>query len=84
MASSSPTRTPGISPPSWSMAPTWPAVTADAGLRPKSRTSPRSAPSNPRTMEMIVVLPAPLGPRRATVSPRRTVRLRLSTAGTEP
>jgi hypothetical protein len=33
---------------------------------------------------MAVVLPAPLGPSRATVWPRPTGRLRLSTACTDP
>ncbi len=33
---------------------------------------------------MVVVLPAPLGPSRASVSPRATTRSRASTASTEP
>ena len=38
-------------------------------------TWPRSAPSRLETALRKVVLPAPLAPRRATISPRLTVRL---------
>src|ERR1700690_3658427 len=36
------------------------------------------------SMSMVVVLPAPLGPRRATVAPRCKVRSRPRTACTSP
>src|SRR6476469_4505044 len=35
-------------------------------------------------MSIVVVLPAPFGPRKATISPERIVRSRPSTAVTEP
>ena len=35
-------------------------------------------------MSMVVVLPAPFGPRKATISPGSTVRSRPSTAVTAP
>src|SRR3954466_11959839 len=38
----------------------------------------------PRTIRSVVVLPAPLGPRKPVTEPGSTVKLRLSTARTVP
>ena len=51
---------------------------------PRSHRSPLSQLSKPAMMFRSVVLPHPLGPRRATISPRRTVRLQSRTARTVP
>ena len=69
IASSSTIWTPGIMPPSWSIAPTLAWATADPGFEPKTSMLPASGTDSPRSMEMVVVLPAPLGPSSATVSP---------------
>ncbi len=71
-------------PPDWRTAEIRPAATDSCGAAPKTRTVPRSGRVNPRSMSRVVVLPAPLGPRKATISPGRTVRERPSTAATEP
>src|SRR5215475_11834149 len=44
------------------------------------RTVPESGRRNPRSTDRSVVFPAPLGPMRPTVSPRRTSRLTPSRA----
>src|SRR6478672_7714188 len=51
---------------------------------PKTDTSPAVGVDRPRTMSMVEVLPAPLGPRKATTSPGRTVRSMPRTASTVP
>ncbi len=51
------------------IAPTAPSATASEGERPNSVTLPSSGASRPRSMSIVVDLPAPLGPSRATVSP---------------
>src|SRR5918999_1673112 len=57
-----------------------------AALRPRGSrwptisTVPPSGSTTPRHISRVVVLPAPLGPSRATRSPRRTVRSTPSTA----
>src|SRR3990170_8712173 len=48
--------------------------------RPSTTTSPPSRPSSPQIIEIVVVLPAPLGPSRPYVSPAATEKLTPSTA----
>ncbi len=80
-----PTRTPGIMPPSWSIAPTLACAIGRSRLGSRRARCGRSrAPTRPRSIEIVVVLPAPLGPSRAIVSPWPTRRLMLSTASTAP
>ena len=74
----------GRSPPVCMTAVTRPRSTARRGLIPKVLTSPLVGPLSPRIMSIVVVLPAPLGPRRATTSPGRMVRSMPSTAVTSP
>ena len=69
-------------PPSWSIAPTLACAAGDPGAAPNTSMRPASGAESPSSMEIVVVLPAPLGPSRASVWPRSTVRLRLSTAST--
>ena len=45
---------------------------------------PLVADSSPQSMRKVVVLPAPLGPRRPKISPRRTSKLTWSTATKSP
>ena len=52
-----------------SIPPTRPACTASAGLMPNRLMVPASGRLSPRIMSMVVVLPAPFGPSRATTSP---------------
>src|ERR1700761_1479589 len=82
----SPTGTAGGMPPAWSMTPTrGPSLTASlTGARPSTRTGPPSALRYPSQTSMVVVLPAPFGPRIAVTSPRRAVRLSPSTAVAGP
>src|SRR5438270_11373547 len=47
---------------------------------PPTRTVPEVGASRPQTILIVVVLPAPLGPRKANSSPPRTSRSRSSTA----
>src|SRR4029078_1302297 len=54
------------------------------GSRPSTRTSPVVGLDRPSTMSMVVVLPAPLGPRNATISPCWSSRSMPRTAGTSP
>ena len=77
---SSRTVTSGISPPDCSMAPTWPVLTAWYGSVPNILIFPDVGLRRARSMSREVDLPAPFGPRRATVSPRRSSRLSPSTA----
>ena len=63
---------------------TSPRSTAWRGLIPKTLASPLVGRLSPRIMSIVVVLPAPLGPRRATTSPGRMVRSIPSTAVTSP
>ena len=73
-----------MSAPVCSMPPTTPAATASAGDIPKSETWPESGRVRPSTMSIVVVLPAPFGPRSATVSPGAMVRSMARTAWTAP
>ena len=73
-----------MSPPVWSMAPTAPASTAAWGSMPNRVTRPASGGSRPSIMSIVVVLPAPFGPRRATVSPGAMRRSTPRTARTGP
>ena len=74
----------GRSPPVCMTAVTRPLSTAWRGVIPKVRTSPLVGRLSPRIMSMVVVLPAPLGPRKATTSPGRMVRSIPSTAVRSP
>ena len=64
------------------------AVTERAGLAawwtPACKAEPEVGASRQESMEMAVVLPAPLGPRKPNISPRRTVKVRPLTASTLP
>ncbi|OIQ77152.1 hypothetical protein GALL_411570 [mine drainage metagenome] len=71
-------------PPVWRTAETLPAAMASRGARPKTRTVPLSGRANPSSMSIVVVLPAPFGPRNARTSPASTWRSSPSTARTEP
>jgi len=51
---------------------------------PKTEIAPLSGRSNPVTMRSVVVLPAPLGPRKPSTSPRSTVNETPSTARLAP
>ncbi len=82
--SSSATRTPGISPESCIIAAIRPAATASRGVRPQTRTSPRSGVVSPSSMPTVVDLPAPFGPSSATTEPGGTVRSMPRTASTVP
>src|SRR5665213_1865431 len=66
------------------MAPIIPAFTACAGVRPNSETVPESGLASPMSRSMVVVLPAPFGPSRATVVPRAVRGLDLELARTAP
>ena len=67
-----------------SIPPTAPAATARAGDMPNSETRPESGRVRPSTMSMVVDLPAPFGPRSATVSPGAIIRSTERTARTVP
>ena len=47
---------------------------------PSTRTVPLVGGKMPSSMRMVVVLPAPFGPRKPTISPGATSRLTPSTA----
>src|SRR5262249_33104117 len=51
---------------------------------PRTSTSPEVGSSKPSRISIVVVLPAPLGPRRPKHSPVRTSRSRPLTASTGP
>ena len=52
-------------------APTIPRRMVSRGSNPQTRSVPEVEPVNPSAMSKMVVFPAPLGPRKATVSPVR-------------
>ncbi len=54
------------------------------GSRPSTRTVPVWGVRKPSQVSIVVVLPAPLGPRIAVTVPGSTVRVSPSTAVTEP
>src|SRR5207253_1633955 len=60
--------------------PTRRRASRSSGSPPKRRASPASGSSSRSASCMAVVFPAPLGPSSATISPRRTEKLRSSTA----
>ena len=70
--------------PVWSIAPTSPASTAARGVDPNTDTVPPSGSSSPSSMSIVVDLPAPFGPRSATVSPRPIAKSIPRTARTSP
>src|SRR5436190_13165830 len=51
---------------------------------PSTLTSPESGSRSPSRTSTVVVLPAPLGPRRPKIVPRRTSKLTPSTARVSP
>jgi hypothetical protein len=51
---------------------------------PNTRASPEVGITSPISMEMVVVLPAPLPPSRAVMEPSPSVKLMPSTAVTSP
>ena len=65
--------TAGGMPPDCSMTPTLgrSALASLAGSSPSTRTVPPSAFRYPSQISMVVVLPAPFGPRMAVTSPRQ-------------
>ena len=58
-----------MSEPVWSIAPIRPEATASRGAMPNTCAEPSSGASSPSVMSIVVDLPAPFGPSRATVSP---------------
>ena len=71
-------------PPVCMTAETSPRAMAWRGWRPRTSTEPVVGCDRPRTMSMVVVLPAPLGPRKATISPGSSERSMPRTAWTGP
>src|SRR5258708_18175124 len=53
-------------------------------LQPATVTCPDEAVVNPAIMRMVVVFPAPLGPRKPTISPLSTENVRSWTMVLEP
>src|SRR4029077_21131794 len=72
------------SPPVCMTAETRPRETAWRGWRPRTWTEPVRGCDQPSTMSMVVVFPAPLGPRKATISPGSRERSMPRTAWTRP
>src|SRR5208282_159681 len=60
------------------------ATGSDAQLRPRTSTSPEVGRMSPSRISTVVVLPAPLGPRRPKHSPTEISRSMPSTARTGP
>ena len=52
--------------------------------KPQISARPEVGGTKPAIMRMVVVLPAPLGPRKPSTSPGWTVKLMLSTAVSGP
>src|SRR5437763_8990455 len=77
---------PGYTPPRWSITPirvvSFPRCAT--GSSPSTRTVPAVGRRKPSTVSTVVVLPAPLGPRRATTWPASAVNETPSTAVTGP
>ena len=71
-------------PPVCMTAVTRPWATALRGVPPNTSAVPASGRERPSTMSIVEVLPAPLGPRKATISPCSMARSRPSTAVTVP
>jgi hypothetical protein len=63
---------------------TRPWAMALRGVCPKTVTEPAVGSDKPRIMSIVVVLPAPFGPRKATISPCRISRSMPRTACTDP
>src|SRR5437879_884196 len=66
------------------MAPISPNRFGHGTRSPKTNDSPRSGRSSPSSNRMVVVLPAPFGPKKPKTSPSSIVRLRSSTAARPP
>ena len=71
-------------PPVCMTAETSPRAMACRGRKPSTSTVPAVGLERPSIMSMVVVLPAPLGPRKATISPCSISRSMPRTACTEP
>ena len=71
-------------PPVCITAATRPRAIALRGSIPNTSTVPLVGRESPSTMSMVVVLPAPLGPRNATISPGWISRSMPRTACTSP
>ena len=84
MATSSRTFRSFTSVPTCSIPPTRPLRTASAGGRPNTEISPLSGRSKPSNISIVVVFPAPFGPRRAMVWPRAMEMSTPCTAFTAP
>src|SRR5664279_3978395 len=52
--------------------------------RPRARASPALGASTPQSMRMVVLLPAPLGPRKPKISPFSTSKVSSDTAVKSP
>lgn len=74
----------GSRPPDCIIAETRPSTTALRGVVPHTSMFPESVLLRPKMRSMVEVLPAPLGPKRATTSPRSIEKLRSFTAQTSP
>ena len=72
------------SPPVCMTAATRPRAMACRGAMPNTSTSPDVGRDRPSTMSIVVVLPAPFGPRKATISPGWISRSIPRTACTSP
>ena len=65
--------------------PVWARLCRDAGARsPARKISPARGASSPAKASRAVVLPAPLGPSRATTSPGLTARVKSARTETGP
>ncbi len=58
------------------------AAPALQGSKPATLARPALGKSNPASILSVVVFPAPLGPRKATISPRARAKETSVTAGT--
>ncbi len=68
------------------MQPTWAMASSkrEAMSSPRMRTVPRSGRASPTSMRIVVVFPAPLGPRNPKTSPARTSKETSETASRRP
>jgi len=66
------------------MAPTLASDRGEPGAAPATVALPAVGRIRPRSIRRVVVLPAPLGPRKPVTEPGSTVKLRFCTAVTGP
>ena len=71
-------------PPVWSTVPILPCMMALRGASPNTSIVPDVGEVSPSSMSRVVVFPAPLGPRKATISPGLMVTSIPATASTRP